>query len=400
MFYEIKRIFAIFLVSLFSFSIYANDIVKTEYSVKSGDSLIKILKKNNVSKENIHDLIYNTKNIKKVQNLKVNQELTMYVTPEGDLLKMLFGLNKENVYVASKEKTGYKLKKGKYKLSEVNRYKIGKVKYSLNKTLSELGLNKEQKSEFKEMFKNQLNLNKIRKGADIIVVYQEFYKGKKKQYTGKVIAGEIKQGDNVKQAFLFRDSEGGYGYFAKNGKPLSEGIDRTPIESYKRVSSKFSKARRHPVLGYVRPHKGVDYAAKPGTPIYAAASGKISMKDYQKKGYGKLIVINHKEGYSTLYGHMSKFKKGIYAGKKVKKGEIIGYVGTTGTSTGPHLHFEVRKNGIHLDPQKAKIPTGSKLAKKDVNKFKTFMKKQNDGFRLSRLLLEKEGRTTIAIRKK
>jgi murein DD-endopeptidase MepM/ murein hydrolase activator NlpD len=263
-----------------------------------------------------------------------------------------------------------------------------------------MGLNKEQKNDFKEMFKNQLNLNKIRKGAEVIVVYQEFYKGKKKQYTGKVIAGEIKQGDNVKQAYLFRDNEGGYGYFAKNGKPLSEGIDRTPIEKYKRVSSKFTKARKHPVLGYVRPHKGVDYAAKPGTPIYAAASGKISMKDYQKKGYGKLIVINHKDGYSTLYGHMSKFKKGIYAGKKVKKGDVIGYVGTTGASTGPHLHFEVRKNGVHLDPQKAKIPTGSKLAKKDVEKFKTFIKKQNDGFRLSRLLLEKEGRTTIAIRKK
>lgn len=398
----LKKIASIFCVLLLSTTVSANDIIKTEYTVKSGDALISILKKNNVNKKDINNLIYNTKEIKKVNNLKIGQDLTFYVSPEGDLIKLLFEIDKKSVYVASKNKNkkSFKLKKGYYKLNEVHRYRIGKVKYSVNKTLSEMGLSSAQKKQFKEMFKDQLNLNKIRKGSELIAVYQEFYKGKEKQYTGALVAGEIKQGNNSKQAFLFKDSKGETGYFAKNGKPLSEGFDRSPLKDYKRISSSFKPKRKHPVLGYTRAHNGTDYAAKTGVPIFASASGKVAMKDYQKRGYGNVIVINHKDGYSTLYAHMSKVEKGIYAGKKVKKGQVIGYVGNTGLSTGSHLHFEIRKNGRYLNPETTKIPTGSKLAKKDVKSFKYFVKKQNEGFKLSRLLLKKEGRTTIAIRKK
>lgn len=400
---EIKKTFAVIALALCSSVSVASDIIKTEYRVKSGDALISVLNKNKVNKSDINNLIYNSKNSKKILNLRVGQSLTIYKKNSGDLLKLIFELNNESdVLVASKisGKNSYEIKKGKYKLNEVSRYRIGKIKYSLNKTLLEMGLSSSQRQQFRKMFKSQMDLNKVKKGTEVIAVYTEYYKGKKKLHDGEIIAGEIKSGSKILQSYLFKDSKGGSGYFAQNGQPLSEGFDRSPLKDYKRISSKFSNARMHPVLGYVRPHKGVDYAAKSGTPIYASASGKISMKDYQKRGYGHVIVIDHQDGYSTLYGHLKKAAKGVYAGKKIKKGDLIGYVGTSGRSTGPHLHFEIRKNGKHLNPLTAKIPTGNKLAKRDVTKFSRFVKKQKEGFKLARLLNQKEGKTTIAIRKK
>ncbi len=380
---------------------FAETIFKSEYTVKNGDALISILNKNKIKKEDVHNLIYNTKNIEDVNNLKIGQDLVIYKRANGELEKLIFEVDNKNVIVASRSESGdFSLKKGMYKLNKVNRYKVGIVRYNLNKTLTEMGLTNEQKDQFKDMFKSQLDINKLNKGAKIVAVYDEFYKGKSLQYTGALVAGEIDQSNNSYQAFLFKDHEGNDGYFAKNGKPLSEGFDVSPIKDYKRISSKFTNSRKHPVLGRVRAHKGIDYAAKIGTPIYAAASGKISMKDYQKRGYGNVIVIDHSDGYSTLYAHMKRVEKGIRAGKHVEKGDVIGYVGTSGLSTGPHLHFEVRKNGKHLDPLNADLPTGAKLARKDVAKFKTLVDKQVDGFKIAKMINEKEGKTSVAIRLK
>lgn len=380
---------------------FAGTIFKSEYTVKNGDALISILNKNKIKREDVHNLIYNTKNIEDVNNLKIGQDLVIYKRANGELEKLIFEIDNKNVIVASRSKSGdFSLKKGMYKLNKVNRYRVGIVRYNLNKTLTEMGLTNEQKKQFKDMFKSQLDINKLNKGSKIVAVYDEFYKGKSLQYTGALVAGEIDQLNKSYQAFLFKDHEGNDGYFAKNGKPLSEGFDVSPIKDYKRISSKFTKSRKHPVLGRVRAHKGVDYAARTGTPIYAAASGKISMKDYQKRGYGNVVVIDHSDGYSTLYAHMKRVEKGVRAGKYVEKGDVIGYVGTSGLSTGPHLHFEVRKNGRHLDPLNTDLPTGAKLARKDVAKFKKLVDKQTDGFKIAKMINEKEGKTSVAIRLK
>lgn len=398
--FKIRNFVVSSLLILSNASFAAGDIIKSEYTVKSGDALISILSKNDISKDDINSLIYNTKGINSVKNLKIGQDLVMYKRPDGSLEKMIFEMDSRNVFVASKSGEKYSLKKGMYKLNVVSRYKVGFVKYNLNKTLTEMGLTTAQKVQFKDMFKNQINLNKINKGTKVVAVFDEYYKGKEKQYTGNLIAGEIDQGSKSNQAYLFKDHEGNEGFFAKNGQPLSEGFDVSPVSNYKRISSKFSKKRNHPVLGYTRPHKGVDYAAKTGTPIYAAASGKVALKDYQKKGYGNVVVINHADGYSTLYAHMKRTEKGIYSGKKINKGDIIGYVGTSGVSTGPHLHFEVRKNGVHLDPLNAELPSGGKIARSDVSKFKKLVESQNNGFKIAKMINEKDGRTSVAIKLK
>ena len=400
---SIKNITKIFLLAstMIAFNANATDILKSEYKVKKGDSIIKILQNNYINKTDISDLIYKTKNSKKLQNLHVGKKITIYKDKNGKLKKMIVEINDIDVLVVSKSlKNDFTIKKGLYKTDEVDQYVLGNVSYSFNKTLKEMKLTKAQKEDLKDMFKTQLDLNKIKKGSQIVAVYKDYYKGKSKVKSGDLIAAEITYKGKDYTAYSYHDYKGVKTYFDQKGQPLVESITRTPLKKYTRVSSQFKLARKHPVLGYTRPHKGVDLASPRGTPVYAAASGKIAMKAYQKRGYGNVIVINHSDGYSTLYGHMNKFNKGMYSGKRIKKGQIIGFVGSTGLSTGNHLHFEIRKKGIHLDPLHAKLPSGNKIASADISKFKSFKRIHDNGFRLVKAMNKKENKTRVAIRNK
>ena len=153
---------------------------------------------------------------------------------------------------------------------------------------------------------------------------------------------------------------------------------KTPIDGA-RLSSGFGM-RKHPILGYNKMHKGVDFAAPTGTPIYAAGDGTIDFKG-RKGGYGNYIRIRHNSQLKTAYAHMHRFAKGMGAGKRVKQGQVIGYVGTTGRSTGPHLHYEVIKNGIQVNPNRVDLPTGEKLKGQNMTAFKARMKELNKQYK-------------------
>jgi len=171
--------------------------------------------------------------------------------------------------------------------------------------------------------------------------------------------------------YRFGDGHGGFEYFDARGNSAQKALMRTPIDGA-RLSSGFGK-RRHPILGYTKMHRGVDFAAPTGTPIYAAGNGVI---DYagRKGGYGKYIRIRHNGTYSTAYAHLSRYGRGMRTGKRVRQGQIIGYVGTTGRSTGPHLHYEILRNGRQLNPMRMKMPSGRKLIGKELTRFHALRK--------------------------
>ncbi|MEA1890038.1 MAG: M23 family metallopeptidase, partial [Pseudomonadota bacterium] len=150
------------------------------------------------------------------------------------------------------------------------------------------------------------------------------------------------------RAIALRDDGGTLRYYSPDGRSMQKTFLRTPVK-FSRISSRFTKARFHPVLKRTRAHKGVDYAASRGTPIRATASGRI-IHAGRKGGYGNALIISHGSTYSTLYAHMSSFSRGIKKGSKVKQGQIIGRVGSTGLASGPHLHYEFRVNGKHVNP--------------------------------------------------
>jgi murein DD-endopeptidase MepM/ murein hydrolase activator NlpD len=204
----------------------------------------------------------------------------------------------------------------------------------------------------------------LREGDSFQVVYEEVWRDGERLRSGEVVAASFTNRGKEFTALRY-ERNGKSEYFDLTGRPLKKGFMRMPIE-FARISSRFNPRRKHPVLGTVRAHKGVDYAAVTGTPIMAAGDGRVAFAGWQN-GYGRTIVIDHGRGYTTLYGHMSRLGK-FKVGQRVQQGSTIGYVGATGLASGPHLHYEFRVNGAHRDPLTVTMPkpdplTGAELAR-------------------------------------
>lgn len=217
----------------------------------------------------------------------------------------------------------------------------------------------------------------VRAGQKFSVLYEENFSDGKKVDNGRVLAVEFEALRGNVKMYRFKKSDGKTGYYDENGNGAIKSLKRTPINNAK-VTSSFSNSRKHPVLGYTRAHKGVDFRASTGTPIPAAGAGRVVARSYNN-GHGNYIKIRHNGSYETLYAHMSRFAKGVVVGTNVKQGQTIGYVGSTGLSTGPHLHYEIIKDGKHVNPMTVKLPAISNLGKEDKEKFLEYRKVLDDG---------------------
>lgn len=198
----------------------------------------------------------------------------------------------------------------------------------------------------------------IRNGDIFKMIVEELYENGEFIKYGNILAAEFVNNGDAYNAYRFEHNDIRE-YYNKEGKLLRRAFLKAPL-NYRRISSGFSMGRFHPILKKYRPHHGVDYAAPSNTPVSTVGDGTVLFAGY-KGGYGKLLIIRHPNGYETRYGHLSKFAKGIKRGLKIAQGDTIGYVGTTGITTGPHLHYEMRLNSKFINPIKIKIPTGRPL---------------------------------------
>ena len=194
----------------------------------------------------------------------------------------------------------------------------------------------------------------IRAGQKFYVLYEENFASGKKVENGRVLAVSFDALRGNVQMYRYVKPNGHSGYYDENGNGAIKSLKRTPINNAK-ITSKFSGKRKHPVLGFTRAHKGVDFRAPTGTPIPAAGAGRVIARSFNR-GHGNFVKIRHNGTFETLYAHMSKFAKGVNVGTMVRQGQIIGYSGSTGLSTGPHLHYEIIKNGVHVNPMTVKLP--------------------------------------------
>ena len=207
----------------------------------------------------------------------------------------------------------------------------------------------------------------IRKGDTFGIYYEDIYVNGDFVKTGRILGAEMSNDGKNTVAIYYEDSEGGSGYYNADGRSLRRMLLKSPLR-YRRISSYFSKRRYHPILKRYRPHHGIDYAAPTGTPVEAAGSGRVTFAGW-KKGYGRFIVIKHKNSYSTAYGHLSRYKKGLKRGSKVAQGDVIGYVGSTGISTGPHLHYELRRGKRLINPLRVKPEPNKYIAEAEREGF-------------------------------
>lgn len=209
----------------------------------------------------------------------------------------------------------------------------------------------------------------IRQGDSFTVMYEELYLDGEKVGDGNIIAAEFINDDRTYRAYRYTDSKEKTEYYSPDGKSMRKPFMRTPVD-LARISSHFNLRRKHPILNKIRAHKGVDYAAATGTAIKATGDGKVVHRG-KKGGYGNTIILRHGNTYTTLYAHMSKYARKTGVGSRVKQGQIIGYIGSTGLATGPHLHYEFRVNGVHRNPLKVKLPSAKPLPESEMDRFQT-----------------------------
>ena len=210
----------------------------------------------------------------------------------------------------------------------------------------------------------------IQRGDAFDVIYEQYQdENGRSARTGNMVYAALSLSGITLQVYRYELAGGVVGYFNEKGESVRKALMRTPVDGA-RLSSRYGR-RRHPILGYTRMHRGVDFAARRGTPVMAAGSGVIARVGWNGS-YGRYIKIRHNGTYSTAYGHLHRYARNIRAGKRVRQGQIIGYVGSTGRSTGPHLHYEVHRKNRQINPMKLRLPTGNKLTGKRLARFMKF----------------------------
>ncbi len=244
----------------------------------------------------------------------------------------------------------------------------GTIEYSLDQLGNALGIPPNIMIEAIKAYSFDVDFQRdIRQGAAFKVLYEVFYNDAgEKVKDGALLYAMLHVHGEDKELFNYTDKNGDEDYFNRDGRTAKKALLKTPINGA-RISSGFGM-RRHPILGYTKMHKGMDFAARSGTPIFAAGNGTVSFIG-RKGGYGNYIKLRHNSEYSTAYAHMRGFAKGMSKGRRVKQGQVIGYVGSTGRSTGPHLHYEIHFRGKQVNPAKVKIPPGRKLPKEEMAQF-------------------------------
>ena len=245
----------------------------------------------------------------------------------------------------------------------------GAVESSLYVAVNAAGGTDRLAVELADVFKYDIDfVNSVRSGDSFIVAHEQEFQDGEFVRDGDILAAEFVNSGKTYRAVRYVGPNGRADYYTPDGRPVRKAFLRYPVD-YARISSGFSLARRHPVLNRVRAHKGIDFAAPSGTPIKAAGSGRVASRG-RNGGYGNAVVLAHGKGITTLYGHMSRYAKGLSVGDRVSQGQVIGYVGMTGLASGPHVHYEYRVNGVHKNPAKVTVQKADPIPASQMADFK------------------------------
>jgi len=333
------------------------EITTINNNIQAGDTLYESLIREGISAAEILSLQEKIKSVVDLSYLPIGSEYSLKYNPEGKVTEFTYKPNPIDIYcidIPTSDSEDLKVTKEEV-CTEVVRLE-GKIEYSLYESMLECADSPQLALQLAEIFAWQIDfLTECREGDTFNILVEKQYRGDFYRW-GKILAARYK-GEFLSEhtAILFEDPAGHIDYYTEEGKSLRKAFLRAPL-NYKYISSYFSKNRLHPILRIWRPHLAIDYAAPTGTPISTIGDGTVIYVGWANNGYGNYIKIRHPNNYISAYGHFSRFAKGLKKGQKVKQGEIIGYVGSTGLSTGPHLDFSISKNGKKVDFLKLKLP--------------------------------------------
>ena len=342
-----------------------------KYLIQNNDSIEKILKKLDINKNDIKIISNNLKQ-KKLTNIYAGRTLSLVLKQLKDgsntVVNLVYPVNNTLNIEIRKSQNNFIVKENVLKLYKKEVVIKKEIKSSLYSAAVKSGIEPNIIVEFARIFGFEVDFQRdIRKGDWFEILYERFEDDNNiVQDTGKIIYASMFVNGAEINLYNFKDGSGDIGFYDIKGKSIVKSLMKTPINGA-RLSSSYGM-RKHPILGYNKMHRGTDFAAPSGTPIMASGAGKITRARWCGGG-GNCVKIKHNSTYETIYAHMKSFARGIKEGRRVKQGQIIGYVGSTGMSTGPHLHYEVVVNGKKVNSQKLKLPSGKILKGKAREEF-------------------------------
>ena len=344
--------------------------VKEDY-VKKNEILANIMSKAGVNYNTVNYIDKNHRDVFDVRKIKVGNKYTFLYSRESipTAKYWIYEIDKANYVVFGLTDSLVAWRGEKEVITRVEHVGV-EIKSSLWNAMTEAGCDFNLILELSDIYAWTIDFFGIQQGDSCKVIYEEKYLiGDTVPYgIGNIWAAYFKNNGEGKYAFSFTQ-DGRKEYFDEKGENLRRAFLKAPL-NYRRISSTFSEARMHPVHHVVRPHHGVDYAAPSGTPVQTIGDGTVIAKGWDPKGGGNYLKIKHNSTYTTTYMHLSGFAKGISQGCKVRQGQTIGYVGSTGASTGPHLDFRLQKNGTYIDPLKFKSPSAEPVKKENMEQYK------------------------------
>ena len=340
-------------------------------TVKSGDSLGRILRREKLTPPEADEVIRALRDHMDFRKIRPGQDYRIRFDPDGKLMEFEFQISRTQTVRAVRNDEGDLIGKKDETRTDLRLEEVGgRVDSSLYAAIKRQGEDTSLVSFFVDVFAYDMNFfTETQKGDTFRMLIEKEYVGDEFLGYKRILAAEYSGKAGTYRALYWQQPGADSGrYFDEQGRSVEKSLLKTPLK-FSRISSKFNPSRMHPVLHKKRKHLGVDYAAPTGTPIWAAASGKIIYRGW-RGGAGNCVILQHENGLQTVYMHMSKFRKGQKVGQRVKSKTVIGYVGKTGLATGPHLHFGVKKNGRYVDPLKLEPSRRGGVPKKHRKRFR------------------------------
>lgn len=339
-----------------------------KFTVKSGDSLAAIFKRAGLDHQVVYEVVNAGEAAKTLRRIFPGDEMQLGFDDAGQLVALRYPVDESVTLHIVRQPEGYKSSLVANPLERRLTHAAATIDSSLFAAGKEAGLSDSLIMELAGIFGWDVDFAlDIRAGDRFTVVYEDLYRDGARLRQGNIVAAEFVNQGRTYRAVLYTDPDGNRNFYSPDGKSMRKAFLRSPVD-FRRISSGFNPNRYHPKLGVRRPHRGVDYAAAPGTPIRAAGDGRIVYHGW-KGGYGRVVIIQHGSRYSTLYAHMSRFASKVGVGSRVRQGQTIGYVGSSGLATGPHLHYEFRVDGVHRNPVTVPLPEAEPIAAKLMGDF-------------------------------
>ncbi|WP_020651110.1 OapA family protein [Solimonas variicoloris] len=341
----------------------------TTVVVRRGQTLSDIFAKEGIGLSEAVAIVGLGGDAARLKSLKTGEKLSLRKTDDDQLDELNYEFDETHTLQVRRSDSGYDALTIEAEIEHRPAQLTGVITSSLFAAAQKAGLSNRLVMELADIFGYDIDFAlDLRDGDRFSVVYDQLYKDGKKLRDGDIVAAEFVNRGQAYRAMRYVDADGNATYYTPEGASFRKAFIRTPVD-FIRISSGFTTGRRHPILNVIRAHKGVDYAAAIGTPVKATGDGIVDFVGV-KSGYGNVVSIRHGTKYTTLYGHLSRFRAGLKVGQRVRQGQLIAYVGMTGLATGPHLHYEFRVNGLHQNPLTVALPRANPLPKSVVARWR------------------------------